>query len=62
VADSGAAAVLCDTTRRAVVIRVMAGEMGGTGEIRGTRAEGRREGKVDRGFGETTELSGKIFK
>jgi hypothetical protein len=61
-ADSGTAAVLCDTTRRAVVVRVMAGGTGGAGRIHDTRTEGRREGKVDRGFGETIELRGKIFK
>jgi hypothetical protein len=36
--------------------------MGGAGGIRGTRTEGRREGKVDRGFGETIELSGRSLK
>jgi hypothetical protein len=41
VADSGAAAVLCDTAWWAVVVRVMEGGMGGAGGIRGTRAEGR---------------------
>jgi hypothetical protein len=35
---------------------------GGVGGIRGTRAEERREGKDDRDFGETIELSGKDFK
>jgi hypothetical protein len=35
---------------------------GGAGGIRGTRAEGRREGKDDRDFGETIELSGRILK
>jgi hypothetical protein len=40
----------------------MAGGMGGAGGIRGTRAERRREGKVDRGFGEMIELSVKILK
>jgi hypothetical protein len=35
---------------------------GGAGEIYDTRAEGRREGKDDRDFGETIELSGKILK
>jgi hypothetical protein len=30
--------------------------------IRGTRAEGRREGRDDRGFREVTELSGKVLK
>jgi hypothetical protein len=62
VADSSTAAVLCDTTRRAVVARVMAGGMGSAGGIRGTRAEGRGQGKDDRGFGETIELSGKVLK
>jgi hypothetical protein len=38
------------------------GGMGGAGGIRGTRAEGRREGKDDWGFGEMTELSGKVLK
>jgi hypothetical protein len=35
---------------------------GGVGGIRGTRAEGRREGKDDRDFGETIELSRRILK
>jgi hypothetical protein len=35
---------------------------GGSGGIRGTHAEGRREGKDDRDFGETIELSGRILK
>jgi hypothetical protein len=35
---------------------------GGAGGIRGTRAEGRREGKDDRGFTEIIELSGKVLK
>jgi hypothetical protein len=40
----------------------MAGRMGGAGGIRGTHAEGRREREKDgRGFGETIELSGRIF-
>jgi hypothetical protein len=37
----------------------MAGSAGG---IRGTHAEGRREGKDDRGFTEIIELSGKVLK
>jgi hypothetical protein len=40
----------------------MAGGVGGVGGIYGTRAEGRREGKDDRGFGEMIELSRRIFK
>jgi hypothetical protein len=36
--------------------------VGGAGRIRGTRAEGRREGKDDRGFKEIIELSGKVLK
>jgi hypothetical protein len=40
----------------------MAGGVGGAGGIYGTRTEGRREGKDDRGFGETIELSGRILK
>jgi hypothetical protein len=35
---------------------------GGAGGIRGTRTEGRREGKDDRGFKEINELSGKVLK
>jgi hypothetical protein len=35
---------------------------GGAGGIRGTRAEGRREGKDDRGFKGIVELSGKFLK
>jgi hypothetical protein len=62
VADSGAAAVVCDMTQRAVVVRVMEGGMGGASGVRGTRAEGRGEGKDDWGFGETIELSGKVLK
>jgi hypothetical protein len=42
--------------------QVMAGRVGGAGGIYGTRAEGRREGKDYQGFGETIELSGRIFK
>jgi hypothetical protein len=34
---------------------------GGAGGIRSTCAEGRREGKGDRDFGETIELSGRIL-
>jgi hypothetical protein len=40
----------------------MAGGVGGPGGIRGTRAGGRGQGKYDRGFGETIELSGKVLK
>jgi hypothetical protein len=36
--------------------------VGGAGEIRGTRAEGRRERKDDWGFKEIIELSGKVLK
>jgi hypothetical protein len=35
---------------------------GGAGGVHGTRAEGRGEGKDDRGFGETIELNGKVLK
>jgi hypothetical protein len=35
---------------------------GGAGGIHDTRAEGRREGKDDRDFGETIELSVRILK
>jgi hypothetical protein len=35
---------------------------GGAGGIHGTHAEGRREGKDDRGFKEIIELSGKVLK
>jgi hypothetical protein len=35
---------------------------GGAGGTRGTRAEGRREGKDDQGFNEIIELSGKVLK
>jgi hypothetical protein len=54
--------VLRDTTQRAVVVRVMAGKMGGASGVRGTHAEGRGEGKDDRGFGEMIELSRKVLK
>jgi hypothetical protein len=37
----------------------MAGRAGG---LRGTRAEGKREGKDDRGFKEIIELNGKVLK
>jgi hypothetical protein len=40
----------------------MAVGMGGADGIRGTRAEEGREEKVDRSFGGTIELSGKILK
>jgi hypothetical protein len=36
--------------------------VGGAGGICGTRAEGRREGKDDRGFKEIIELSVKVLK
>jgi hypothetical protein len=36
--------------------------VGGASGIRGTRAEGRREGKDDRGFKELMELSEKVLK
>jgi hypothetical protein len=36
--------------------------VGGAGGIRGTRTEGRRERKDDRGFTEIIELSGKVLK
>jgi hypothetical protein len=36
--------------------------VGGAGRIRGTRAEGSREGKDDQGFKEIIELSGKVLK
>jgi hypothetical protein len=36
--------------------------VGGAGGIRGTRADGRRKGKDDRGFKEIIELSGKVLK
>jgi hypothetical protein len=39
VADSVAAAVLCDMTRRAAVARVMACGIGGAGGIHGVRTE-----------------------
>jgi hypothetical protein len=58
VADSGAVAALGGTTRWAAVARVM----GGAGGIRGTCAEGRREGNGDQDSGETIELSGKFLK
>jgi hypothetical protein len=35
---------------------------GGAGGIRGTRAEGGRGGKDDRGFGEVIELNGRVFE
>jgi hypothetical protein len=35
---------------------------GGADGIRGTRAEGRKEEKGDRGFKEIIELSGKVLK
>jgi hypothetical protein len=35
---------------------------GGASGIYGTHAEGKREGKDDRDFGETIELSGRILK
>jgi hypothetical protein len=35
---------------------------GGAGGIRGTRAEGRRQGEDDRGFKGIIELSGKVLE
>jgi hypothetical protein len=36
--------------------------VGGAGGIHGTRSEGKREGKDDRGFKEIIELGGKVLK